>query len=62
LRKNPIYLGYGAIVLLLFSFIQWRGISFANLTEVKDVPKSVRENPGVYRSHYSWLPRWFGGK
>lgn len=31
-------------------------------TEVKNIPKSIRENPGVYRSHYHFLPRWFGGK
>lgn len=62
MTRNPIYLGYGLVVLSMFGFAQWRGASFSNLTEIKNVPKSVRENPGVYRSHYGYLPRWFGGK
>lgn len=60
--KNPLYTAYGAIVLALMSFAQWSGFTLADVNEVKNVPKSVRENPGVYRSHYGWLPRWFGGK
>jgi len=60
--KNPLYLAYGAAVLLLGGWAQYQGVGFANVTEVKNVPKSVRENPGVYRSHYGYLPRWFGGK
>ncbi|MBI4891814.1 MAG: hypothetical protein HY821_14405 [Acidobacteria bacterium] len=53
---------YGLIVLAAISVGQWMGVPGASINEVKDVPKSVRENPGVYRSHYSFLPRWFGGK
>ncbi|MBI5083116.1 MAG: hypothetical protein HY858_04515 [Candidatus Solibacter usitatus] len=53
---------FGSLVLGLASLGQWMGFSGSSINEVKNVPKSVRENPGVYRSHYSWLPRWFGGK
>ncbi len=53
---------YGLLVLSAVTFGQWVGVSPTSVNEVKNVPKSVRENPGVYRSHYSWLPRWFGGK
>jgi len=60
--KNPLYTIYGMIVLALMGFAQWSGFSLAQVSEVKNIPKSVRENPGVYRSHYGWLPRWFGGK
>ena len=60
--KNPIYTVFGAIVLLAASAAQFLGLSLTPVTEVKNVPKSVRENPGVYRSHYGFLPRWFGGK
>jgi hypothetical protein len=56
------YLYYGLVVLGLSGGAQWLGYSPSRVTEVKNVPKSVRENPGVYRSHYGWLPRWFGGK
>jgi len=29
---------------------------------VKDVPKTVRDNPGAYRSHYAYYSRYTGGK
>jgi hypothetical protein len=59
---NPKILGFGLAVLMLAGAGQWYGVSASRVTEVKNVPKSVRENPGAYRSHYGWLPRWFGGK
>jgi hypothetical protein len=59
---NLLYKAYGAIVLAMVGFAQWSGFSPTGVNEVKNIPKSVRENPGVYRSHYGWLPRWFGGK
>jgi len=61
MKLSPYSL-YGAVVLGLLSVGQWMGFSTSSVNEVKNVPKSVRENPGVYRSHYAWLPRWFGGK
>lgn len=56
------YMAYGALVLALSGGAQWMGYSLASVTEVKNVPKSVRNNPGAYRPHYGWFPRWFGGK
>lgn len=61
MKLSP-YLLYGLLVLGGASGLQYSGYSLNRVTEVKNVPKSVRENPGVYRSHYGWLPRWFGGK
>ena len=40
----------------------WRAPALGGVTPVKDVPRSVRENPGVYRSHYAYLPQFFHGK
>jgi hypothetical protein len=60
--KSPLYLAYGAMLLGLSGWMQTRGTSFSDVTELKNVPRSVRDNPGVYRSHYSYLPRWFRGK
>ena len=60
--RNPLYSLYGVVLLAMTALAQWRGVSFSSINEVKNVPKSIRENPGVYRSHYSWLPHWFGGK
>jgi hypothetical protein len=57
-----LYSAYGAILLAMMSYAQWSGLSLSSVNEVRNIPKSVRENPGVYRSHYGWLPRWFGGK
>jgi hypothetical protein len=53
---------YGLLLLGGLAAGQWYGLSATSYAEVKNVPKSVRENPGVYRSHYGFLPRWFGGK
>ncbi|MGQ9916649.1 MAG: hypothetical protein ACUVS7_04450 [Bryobacteraceae bacterium] len=56
------YLLYGLLVLGSGFTAGRMGWFSTSATEIKNVPKSIRENPGVYRSHYSWLPRWFGGK
>ena len=29
---------------------------------VRNVPRSIRDNPGAYRSLYNGAPRFFGGK
>ncbi|MGH9672302.1 MAG: hypothetical protein ACRD44_03915 [Bryobacteraceae bacterium] len=59
--KHPLYLAYGALLLGLSGWAQFRGWSFSGVNEVKQVPKSVRDNPAAYRSHY--VPyRYFGGK
>ena len=31
-------------------------------TPVRNVPQSIRDNPGAYRSLYTGSPRYFGGK
>jgi hypothetical protein len=56
------YLVYGSLLLALTGMWQYRGWSVTPATEVKGVPKSVRDNPGSYRSHYGYVPRYFGGK
>ncbi|QOY91845.1 hypothetical protein [Paludibaculum fermentans] len=60
--KSPLYTLYGIVLLGMVSVGQWTGLSMSSINEVKNIPKSVRENPGVYRSHYGYLPHWFGGK
>lgn len=44
------------------AYTEWKGGGFAGVTRLRDVPKSVRDNPGAYRSHYSYIPRYMGGK
>ena len=56
------YLAYGLAVLALTAYGQYRGVSFSRFNEVRDVPRSVRDNPGAYRPLYRGYPRYYGGK
>ena len=46
----------GPIVLAVFGYATYTGTGFAGYDEIKNVPKSIRNNPGVYRSVYSRYP------
>ncbi|OPZ79740.1 MAG: hypothetical protein BWY76_03501 [bacterium ADurb.Bin429] len=59
---HPLYLVWGLIVLALTGVAEYRGWSLTPLNEVKDVPRSVRDNPGAYRSIYRGFPHYTGGK
>lgn len=60
--KNPVYVLYGLFLLGLGGYAQYRGWSFLSVDEVRSVPRTVRDNPGAYRSHYAGYGRYFGGK
>jgi len=60
--RHPIYAIYGVLVLACVSFAQFEGWSLTRVNEVKNIPKTVRDNPGAYRSHYAGYYRYFGGK
>jgi hypothetical protein len=60
--RHPFFLGYGLLLLGLVSVAEYRGWSFLNVNQVKNIPKSVRDNPGAYRAHYAYFPRHIGGK
>jgi hypothetical protein len=60
--RHPIYLAYGLLLLGMVAVAEYRGWSLTSVNEVKNVPKSVRDNPGAYRSHYMYYPRHIGGK
>ena len=57
-----IYLLYGIAVLGLMGTAQFRGWNMSAVNEVKNVPRSVRDNPGSYRSVYSSYHHYTGGK
>ena len=59
---RTLYLVYGAAVLLGLGVAQYNGWSLARVNEVKNVPRSVRDNPGSYRSVYSSYHHYTGGK
>jgi hypothetical protein len=46
------YLVYGIVILAALSYADYRGLSLMRYDEVKNVPKSIRNNPGVYRGMY----------
>jgi len=53
---------YGIAVLAVVSAAEYRGWSLNSVDEVKNVPKSVRDNPGSYRSVYGHYHHYTGGK
>jgi hypothetical protein len=60
--RYPGYLIYGMLLLTGVTWAEYRGWSMFPVNRVKDVPKTVRDNPGAYRSHYGYYPRYVGGK
>ena len=59
---KSLYLAYGLAVLGAFGAAEYRGMGFHSYDEVKNVPKTVRDNPGAYRAHYALYHRYSGGK
>ena len=59
---NPKYWLYGLSTIGLIGYQEYRGVSFADVNETKVPPKTIRDNPGSYRSHYAGFPRYIGGK
>jgi hypothetical protein len=56
------FLIYGLVVLSAVSLAEYRGWSLNRVDEVPNVPKSVRDNPGSYRSVYGYYHHYTGGK
>lgn len=59
---KKIYLGYGLLVLGCASFAQYSGWSLNRVSQLKNVPRSVRDNPGSYRAIYGGYHHYTGGK
>jgi hypothetical protein len=56
------YLIYGLLMLTGVTLAEYRGWSLGGVDQVKNVPKTVRDNPGAYRAVYGFYPRYVGGK
>jgi hypothetical protein len=56
------YLVYSMMMLGGATVAEYRGWTLSKVDQVKNVPKTVRDNPGAYRSHYAFYPRYVGGK
>ena len=57
-----LYILYGVIVLGTLGMAEYRGWNLDSVDEVKNVPRSVRDNPGSYRSVYGYYHHYTGGK
>ncbi|MGB6691149.1 MAG: hypothetical protein WBE76_25220 [Terracidiphilus sp.] len=59
---RSLFLVYGLAVMSLLSLAEYRGWSLDRINQVPNVPKSVRDNPGSYRSVYAFYHHYTGGK
>jgi hypothetical protein len=59
---RKLYLFYGLLIVGTTGYAQYRGWSLDRMNQLKNVPKSVRDNPGSYRSIYSSYHHYTGGK
>ena len=57
-----LYLALGALVLSGAVLADTRGWLGTRPARVDNVPRSIRDNPGAYRSLYRGSPRYYGGK
>jgi hypothetical protein len=57
-----LFLMYGLAVLGVLALAEYRGWSLNRVDEVPNVPRSVRDNPGSYRSVYGYYHHYTGGK
>jgi hypothetical protein len=63
LTWRAAYAVFAAAVCAALSWALWTGWWTMPVDKIADVPKSVRDNPGSYRSHYaSYSHRYYGGK
>lgn len=60
--RHPIFLTYGLLLLGFVGWAEYRGWTMTPVNELRNVPKSIRDNPGAYRSVYGGYHRYFGGK
>jgi hypothetical protein len=57
-----LFLIYGVAVVVVLAWAEYRGWSLNRIDQVPNVPRSVRDNPGSYRSVYSSYHHYTGGK
>jgi len=62
--RHPLYVIYGILLLIFLAGVEYGGVPLtgSSINEVKNGPKSVRDNPGAYRSIYGGYSHYVGGK
>jgi hypothetical protein len=53
---TKIFAVFGGLVLAAFAWSSYAGWNFTTYETIRDVPRSVRNNPGSYRSVYQRVP------
>jgi hypothetical protein len=53
---------YGLLLLGATGMAEYRGWSWNRINQTRVLPKSIRDNPGAYRSSYGGYSRYIGGK
>jgi len=59
---RKFYLLFGFLTLATAAYGDYRGWSLDSTTQIKNVPRSVRDNPGSYRAIYVGYHHYTGGK
>lgn len=57
-----MFLLYGILLLGGSTYAEYRGWNLSRVNQQKVLPKSIRDNPGAYRSTYGGFSRYIGGK
>jgi hypothetical protein len=60
--STSLFVIYGVLLLGLTSVAEYRGWSLSRVNQQRVLPKSIRDNPGAYRSSYGGYSRYIGGK
>jgi hypothetical protein len=60
--RHPLFLIYGLSLIGFAGYAHFAGLTWSRPGEVRGVPKSIRDNPGIYRSIYTGYGRYSGGK
>jgi hypothetical protein len=62
MSRHPLFVIYGLLLLGAGTLAEYRGWTLFRPNEVRGLPKSIRDNPGSYRSIYAGYSRYSGGK
>ena len=62
MRQHPFYFALGLLLVIGAGYADARGWTMGRLIESRVGPRSVRDNPGAYRSVYRSSTRFRHGK
>ena len=62
MAARVLYAVFGAVVVAAAVVPEWRGYALGRARRQQVVPRSVRENPGTYRTVYRGPYRYLRGK